>query len=84
MDSSRRLGTVESACRIKEAVADELQRKVWVVCEMRSRNEVECEVGKEGVCVETVEMLSFDEKGMVYEIQDWRRRVKVRRDRAYD
>ena len=66
-------------CRIKEAAVDELQRKVWVVCEMRGIKEVASEVGKEGIFVKTVEMLSFDEKGMVYEIQDWRRKVKGRR-----
>jgi hypothetical protein len=78
MHVSPRIEGSETVCRIKEAAVDELQRKVWVVCEIRSGNEVASVAGKEDVVVETVEMLTFDEEGRVCEIQDWRRRVKVR------
>ena len=82
MHSSLRLEGRESVYRIKEAAVDELQRKVWMMCEIKDVNEVTNEGDKESVIVEMVEMLTFDEKGKVCEIQDWWRRVKMRNEGA--
>lgn len=73
-EAPRDRGPEEWGCKIKEAVVDEKQREVWVVGEMKESSEADA-----GVVVETVEMLSFDENGRVFDIQDYQRKVRVGR-----
>lgn len=59
-------------CTIREASADVEQRKVWVVGEMKR---LDCSDGNDHL-LETVEMMTFDERGMICDIQDYQRRVR--------
>jgi hypothetical protein len=56
----------DSTAVVKEAAVDELQRKVWVVAEVGATR-------RDRRTVESVEMLTFDETGRVFEIQHYQR-----------
>lgn len=73
---TRFVGAMGMGCRIREAVVDERQRKVWVVGEMRG-------VSGSGTDGEgfVVEMLSFDGEGRVCDMEGYRRRVRGGRGR---
>jgi hypothetical protein len=73
---SEKLNALEGqvSSRVRECCVDEGQRKVWVVNELV--------VGK--VRKESVDMLSFDERGRMVRWEGWLRRTKTRRGRGHE
>ena len=75
------LGHLQNKCtrfpglklRTKECAVDERQRKVWVVSDVMHGLEED----GERVRKEKVDMLSWDEEGLLVEVRGWVRRVRV-------
>ena len=62
---------------MKECAVDERQRKVWVVSDVMHGLEEKDDGVEKSVRREKVDMLSWDEEGLLVEVRGWVRRVRV-------